>query len=106
MLFADATATKITMYQLDDMLEKWEECPSDNDVPRKQFWAYDEVSEDYFVVDNRCGNFFIEQFSNPEPAHAWLRGMGIAEANELDEFLLENLVPNHPLRSKYNYNYN
>lgn len=90
MLFADAT--QITSEQGGEMYAAW--ANDNHSVERKQFWyVYRDMhgNERYVVIDNRNYDFFMECFKTPEAANAWLRGLGVMEAYELDKWLVENL---------------
>ena len=87
MLFTKAT--QIDAQLCTTLLHSWE---NDNkSVPHQQFWCHNDSDNTYVVIDNIGGEFFVECFKNPEAAHAWLRGLGIAEAMELDRFLMKNV---------------
>lgn len=89
MLFTNAT--QITQEQYETMLDKWFENHYDESIPEEQFWFYSECDKMYVVIDNMGNEFYVENFKNPEVAHAWLRGMDIALAMKLDNFFTENL---------------
>ena len=89
MLFTDAT--QITQGQYEYMFDKWYENNYDESIPEEQFWFYSECDKMFVVIDNRGNDFYVENFKNPEVAHAWLRGLGITLAMQLDKFITENI---------------
>lgn len=72
-------ATKVSLKEFYDMLDSWQK---GEDVRKDLFWVED--SDEYIVIDNKSGDFFVERFKTPNAAKAWLEGADTDYCYEID----------------------